>query len=845
MSRFDNIIAVAPTGFLDQALYLTQGRRVYSSGYNSGQIVVPSGLSDVIRIAAANGHGLALKSDGTVVEFGTSGSRVPSGLSGVAEIAVGQYHSLALREDGTLVAWVYHPAADASVVPGLMPQLSGVQQIAVGDTFAMALMSDSTVTVWGNGVPIIGRSQVGNFLTNYAGPLQRSTGGFNSNTPQSVTKISARGDRLAIISQGIVCYAGITVGVVPDISADSPYLDVFCTRSGLTASRISLGKFILTTEAARRGTYPGGSNIPISGTPVQLFGGEFDPTEGYLAFYVDSNGSVKSAQLPLSVASRGSFSIGPLVFFETDGIPHTAAALTVAATLDRGLEPLVCTASVSAELTALLQGDTGLSVRFDAACSLTATLEGTRAVFLSGNFSAESRVVVRDSVTILISNLEHTYNGSPKSASVVVSPANVPFSLRYSGNGYNSTTGPINAGTYSVNATVDSEFYFGIASGVLRIQKATQQITFGPIAPRMVGDPPLSLFASSTSGLAISYSTSAPLVASLSGNRLFAVRAGTASITANQAGDANYFVAAPVSQSISVSVSRPVIEATQSILAYGVGQAFSFQFRASNNPREWLVGPGGVLPAGFLFDSLTGVLSGAGVLAGVWRLPMIAANEGGQSDVVVFTIGIFDVPTREIIKKVLINTLNWSVTMPDPAAAVTDLGGNSTIKTTEIINGATVETTTSSTAKVTLAAAVGQARYGDDLILQLAFTESAPATGGAPVAPVEFTPPLISAQFSIKGFDTDPAFIITDEQAFQKRTIYSNGAYRTVYALNVSLRSDALLGFLSDFETEQGTQANCICEFELIFNRGYGAALSRVDRITTQPFLLRISRDTV
>jgi alpha-tubulin suppressor-like RCC1 family protein len=69
---------------------------------------VPAGLSGVVAIAAAYDDILALKSDGTVVAWGT-GSRgvanVPGNLSGVAAIDASGSTGIALRGDGSLVLW--------------------------------------------------------------------------------------------------------------------------------------------------------------------------------------------------------------------------------------------------------------------------------------------------------------------------------------------------------------------------------------------------------------------------------------------------------------------------------------------------------------------------------------------------------------------------------------------------------------------------------------------------------------------------------------------------------------------------------------------------------------------
>ena len=88
-----------------------------------GQTNVPSGLSNVVAIAAGGGHDLALTTEGRVVAWGrneyiwySSGlsrgnhewvgqATVPSGLSNVVAIAAGHWHSLALTAEGRVVAW--------------------------------------------------------------------------------------------------------------------------------------------------------------------------------------------------------------------------------------------------------------------------------------------------------------------------------------------------------------------------------------------------------------------------------------------------------------------------------------------------------------------------------------------------------------------------------------------------------------------------------------------------------------------------------------------------------------------------------------------------------------------
>lgn len=142
-----------------------------------------SGLTGVTGIAAGIGFSLALKSDGTVWQWGsltTNGTinntpvQVP-GLSNIVKVAGGQYHGLALRSDGTLFAWggavgglgtgfdfnstpaqVLAPAGSQNVY------LSGVTDITANLYDSMALTSDGHLYGWGSN----GEGQLGDGTTN-------------------------------------------------------------------------------------------------------------------------------------------------------------------------------------------------------------------------------------------------------------------------------------------------------------------------------------------------------------------------------------------------------------------------------------------------------------------------------------------------------------------------------------------------------------------------------------------------------------------------------------------------------------------------------------------------------
>jgi uncharacterized delta-60 repeat protein len=88
----------------------------------------------------------------------------------------------------------------------------------------------------------------------------------------------------------------------------------------------------------------------------------------------------------------------------------------------------------------------------------------------------------------------------------------------------------------------------------------TQTINnFGDVA-KTYGDVPFNLSATATSGLSVSYSSSNTNVATVSGNTVTIVGAGTTDITASQAGNSDYFIAASVQKTLTVS--KAVLTAT-------------------------------------------------------------------------------------------------------------------------------------------------------------------------------------------------------------------------------------------------------------------------------------------
>lgn len=167
---------------------------------SSGQTNVPANLSNIVSIAAGGGQNAALKSDGSVLQWGRTFEDVPSGLTNAIRISAGYQHLLALRADGTVVSWGRSNCPANIVLSGL----SNVQAISAGWNHNVALRGNGTVVTWG---------------------LDGESLGWNlTNTPANLTNaiaISAGAlHSVALLSDGAVIAWGNNAGGETNVPAE-------------------------------------------------------------------------------------------------------------------------------------------------------------------------------------------------------------------------------------------------------------------------------------------------------------------------------------------------------------------------------------------------------------------------------------------------------------------------------------------------------------------------------------------------------------------------------------------------------------------------------------------------
>ena len=220
---------------------------------------------------------------------------------------------------------------------------------------------------------------------------------------------------------------------------------------------------------------------------------------------------------------------------------------------------------------------------------ITASQSGDRNYLAAPSVSQELRVNTAVA-TVALSGLNATYDGTAKSVLVTTSPSGLPMTITYGG----SATAPVNAGSYSVVATITDANYTGSANDTLTIGQQGQAITFGALTAKKVGDTIFPLSANASSGLPVSYESGNPSVAMVAGNMVTLVGAGSAVITASQSGDSNYTASANVTQTLEVgSAPSGELLITQTAdglnqqLRFSVGPSHRWRLQASADSLHW------------------------------------------------------------------------------------------------------------------------------------------------------------------------------------------------------------------------------------------------------------------
>jgi hypothetical protein len=159
--------------------------------------------------------------------------------------------------------------------------------------------------------------------------------------------------------------------------------------------------------------------------------------------------------------------------------------------------------------------------------------------------ASDALVIAKAPAGITLTDLSHTYDSAAHAVTATTAPLGLDVAITYNG----ASTAPIAAGSYAVAATINDANRQGSASGTLTIAQATQTITVSSLTNVTVGAPDQTLTGTATSGLSVTLSVTGP--AEIVADKLHVTGAGSITVTATQDGDANWFAAPTVVQTIT------------------------------------------------------------------------------------------------------------------------------------------------------------------------------------------------------------------------------------------------------------------------------------------------------
>jgi uncharacterized delta-60 repeat protein len=139
------------------------------------------------------------------------------------------------------------------------------------------------------------------------------------------------------------------------------------------------------------------------------------------------------------------------------------------------------------------------------------------------------------------------------------------------------------AGACNITASQGGDSGYNAAQDVSRsfnITKAAQTITFEALTNKSFGDADITLSATASSGLAVSFAANGQCI--VTGGTVHLTGTGACTITASQPGDSNYAAAANVAQSFQITGAATTVALSSSLNPSALGQSVTFTAAASS-----------------------------------------------------------------------------------------------------------------------------------------------------------------------------------------------------------------------------------------------------------------------
>jgi len=412
---------------------------------------------------------------------------------------------------------------------------SGLAVTFSSQTTGVCTVAGNTVTALASGTCTIAADQAGN--SNYSAATEVTQNIIISKANQTIGGVTFTPPALTSGGTATVS-ATATSGLPVTFTSQTPGT---CTVSGTTVTAVASGTCTIDANQAGNASYNAASQVTQNITI-----GKASQSIGAITF----NPSNLSATGTTTAAATA-----------TSGLPVVFSSLTTT----------VCSVSGTNGSTI-----TGISTGI---CIIAADQAG------SSNYSAAAEVTQ----ALTITGLGQTITFGPVAAHAYGDPdfalsgsSSSGLTLTYTSSDMtiatvtNGTVHIVAAGTVTLTASQPGNSVYGAASSVsepLVINKANQTTAFGTLSLYALGDPPFTLAATASSGLPVTFVSSDPSIASVSGNTVTINAAGTVTITASQPGNADFNAAAPVAQSLTINLSQSQTITFGALPAHAYGDA--------------------------------------------------------------------------------------------------------------------------------------------------------------------------------------------------------------------------------------------------------------------------------
>jgi sugar lactone lactonase YvrE len=364
-----------------------------------------------------------------------------------------------------------------------------------------------------------------------------------------------------------------TVSVTASVAANTNYTAATAVTQSFTVAQAAL---TVTASSASRAY--GAANPAFTYTIAGFVNGDSSSVvSGTATESTTATSTSAPGTYPVSFSAQGLTASNYTLNYVPGALTVTQASQTITfsalSNTTYGAAPiaLTATASSSQPVTYTVTGPATVS-------GSTLTITGAGTVSVTANVAAninytaatavtQSFTVAQAALTVTASSASRAYGAAnPALIYTITGFVNGDSSSVVSGTATEITTATSTSapGSYTISFSTESltaaNYIFNYVNGTLTINQTSQTITFAALPNVTYGAAPIALTATASSGLSVTYTVTGP--AAVSGSTLSITGVGTVTVTASQAGNADYTAATAVTQNFTVNPATPTLTFT-------------------------------------------------------------------------------------------------------------------------------------------------------------------------------------------------------------------------------------------------------------------------------------------